>query len=149
MTANSQEPSIVSVPDPPIVPPPPLPSAMNLPPPSRPVAATTTITTTTKRKPRWKVKTIKTTTLTTGGATSGGGSKRAPLYISRRIPRLSPCFVIDLLPSLHFLLSTSHAALAATAISSLASRANMELWSCVSHFPNIRERVSLCVCVRV
>lgn len=46
-----------------------------------------------------------------------------------RIPQLPAQFVLDLLPGLHFALTTAQSHLAATAIDSLARRANFELWS--------------------
>ncbi|KAL5966709.1 hypothetical protein TSMEX_005555 [Taenia solium] len=74
---------------------------------------------------------------------SGGGSggharaEMAGVFASSvRIPRLPAQFVLDLLPGLHFALTTAQSHLAATAIDSLARRANFELWSNVLLYTN-------------
>lgn len=48
---------------------------------------------------------------------------------SVRIPQLPSYFVIELLPSLHFILSTVQSHFAVSAIKALVQRANFELWS--------------------
>ncbi|KAM7538468.1 hypothetical protein Aperf_G00000059512 [Anoplocephala perfoliata] len=55
---------------------------------------------------------------------------------STRIPQLPSYFVIELLPSLHFILSTVQSHFAVSAINSLVQRANLELWSNVLLYTN-------------
>ncbi|KAL5111001.1 hypothetical protein TcWFU_009961 [Taenia crassiceps] len=55
---------------------------------------------------------------------------------SVRIPQIPAQFVLDLLPGLHFTLTTAQSHLAATAIDSLDQRANFELWSNVLLYTN-------------
>ncbi|CDS39586.1 Hyccin [Echinococcus multilocularis] len=73
------------------------------------------------------------------GVGSGGHTKAemvGMLVASVRIPRLPAQFVLDLLPGLHFALTTTQSHLAATAVDALAQRANLELWSNVLLYTN-------------
>nr|CDS23432.1 Hyccin [Echinococcus granulosus] len=73
------------------------------------------------------------------GVGSGGHTKTemvGMLVASVRIPRLPAQFVLDLLPGLHFALTTTQSHLAATAVDALAQRANLELWSNVLLYTN-------------
>ena len=64
---------------------------------------------------------------------SGGSDGHVGVsVVTVRIPRLQSFFVLDLLPGLHFTLSTPQARLAASAIDALERRACLELWSNVS-----------------
>ncbi|VDM30194.1 unnamed protein product [Hydatigera taeniaeformis] len=77
------------------------------------------------------------------GRSSGGEKERhartgmvGVFMGSVRIPRLPAQFALDLLPGLHFALTTAQSRLAATAIDSLARRADLELWSNVLLYTN-------------
>ncbi|VDL62704.1 unnamed protein product [Hymenolepis diminuta] len=69
----------------------------------------------------------------------GGGKSSGAVGVtvaSARIPQLPPYFVLELLPGLHFILSTVQSPLAASAIQALTQRANLELWSNVLLYTN-------------
>lgn len=67
-----------------------------------------------------------------------GGSKHEGAFgvtvASVRIPRIPAIFVLELLPGLHFILSTVQSHLAADAIKALGQRATLELWSNVCSY---------------